>query len=164
MDILFGYDRRIAEDGHPGLSVYLYPEGTLEYRTGDREEGTERHISFTLSGESLRAIREILHLNRERLRMMAEEINGPAPCEGENCFIFEDVRIVDWDLTRWYLEEDRKKHPEYYRNSVKVELTETFVRGVFDEICAVIERDGKELRYMRMMSGAVWGRSRSCRI
>ena len=71
--------------------------------------------------------------------------------DGENCFIFEDYHIVDWDLTRWYQEEDRKKHPEYYNNTVKLELVETYVRSLFDEICIVIEGAEKKVKYTRSM-------------
>ena len=60
-----------------------------------------------------------------------------------------DYHIVDWDLTRWYQEEDRKKHPEYYNNTVKLELVETYVRSLFDEICIIIEGAEKEVRYTR---------------
>lgn len=87
-------------------------------------------------------IGRILIANAMALRRYAEEINGTEKnFEGENYFILGDQKIIDWDITRWYLEEDRKKHPEYYRNSVQVQLTENYVRGIFDEICEVIEQD-----------------------
>ena len=101
-----------------------------------------------LCEKTMGQIQNLICDNRKMLHQCGEKINGKE-MDGENCFIFEDYHIVDWDLTRWYQEEDRKKHPEYYHNTVKLELVETYVRSLFDEICAVIGEAEKEVKYTR---------------
>ena len=135
--IIFGY-----KSG--SISTLLYDDGTLLYGT------EEKIVSLLLPEAFLKQICLILKENRQMLRTYGARINGDADISGENCFIFEDFCIADWDLTRWYLEEDRKKHPEYYSNTVKLELTETYIRAVFDEICLVIENAEKEIRYSQI--------------
>lgn len=135
--ILFGYETGT-------FSVLLYSDGTLLYGKKNNQ------AILSLPGEALERVRAILKENRPMLLRLGKEINGSADLEGENCFIFEDLKIIDWDLTRWYLEEDRKKHPEYYRSTVKLELTENYIRGVFDEICAVLEEAEKQVQYTKM--------------
>ena len=143
--ILFGY-RTGRSEGGPESTMSLMEDGLLEYaRAGGRR------ASFSVSDACLHTVRKILEENRDLLTQYAREINADNSLDNENCFIFGGIEIIDWDLTRWYLEEDRKKHPEYYSNSVKVELTETYVRGIFDEICQVIEQDEKKMRYARMI-------------
>lgn len=145
---LFGYISGRFEN-EPAKAMLLSEDGLLVY-----EQAGGKRASFSVSGDCLGRVRDILSQNMEELRQCAAEINhvpSALPPDGENCFIFGDLVIIDWDLTRWYLEEDRKKHPDYYSNSVKVELTETRVRAVFDEICAVIEADEKKMRYARLM-------------
>ena len=135
--ILFGY-----KGG--SMSTLLYEDGVLIYGTA------EKMVSLSLPDDFLERIRLILKENRQMIHSYGIRINGDADIGEENCFIFEDFHVIDWDLTRWYMEEDRKKHPEYYNNSVKVELTETYIRAVFDEICAVIEQAEKEIRYSQI--------------
>lgn len=135
--VLFGYKSC-------AMSTLLYDDGTLLYGT------KEKMISLLLPDMYLRQVRSILKENRQMLRSYGCRINSDADINGENCFIFEDFYIIDWDLTRWYLDEDRKKHPDYYNNTVKLELTETYIRAVFDEICTVIERAEKEITYSQI--------------
>ena len=133
--ILFGYkgDR---------FSTLLFDDGTLVY--GRPDQNTVMRLCEKTMGQ----IQNLICDNRKMLHQCGEKINGKE-MDGENCFIFEDYHIVDWDLTRWYQEEDRKKHPEYYNNTVKLELVENYVRSLFDEICAVIGEAEKEVRYTR---------------
>ena len=136
--ILFGYESE-------KMTLELLEDGTLIFRSGERKtvQSIGRHC--------LMRVRAIVDEHCAKLQRCGREINaGTDPAE-ENCFIFVDFRIVDWDLTRWYVEEDRKKHPEYYKNTVKVELTENYVRGVFDEICSVLEEEEKQFRYMQTL-------------
>ncbi len=149
--ILFGYSRISADGTRAASAAYLYRDGTLTYECGSRETRDERRITFLLSPVCLQSIRQIISGNFSVLAGLKDRINGRAPVEKESCFIFDGIVIADWDLTRWYLEEDRKKHPEYYSNTVKVELTENYVRGVFDEICSLIENDDKQVRYTRVI-------------
>ena len=133
--ILFGYkgDR---------FSTLLFDDGTLVYSSIDQ------NTVMSLCEKTMGQIQNLICDNRKMLYQCGEKINGKE-MDGENCFIFEDYHIVDWDLTRWYQEEDRKKHPEYYNNTVKLELVETYVRSLFDEICIVIEGAEKEVKYTR---------------
>ena len=147
-ELLFGYSKGTAEKAGDGLSVLLYEDGTLIYESGNAAAGG-RELHMAVSAACLGKVRSIIDQNIGRLRELQKKINGREPTEGENRFLFRDVAIVDWDLARWFVEEDRKKHPEYYSNSVRIELVETYVRGVFDEICGVIESDEKVVRYMR---------------
>ena len=133
--ILFGYKGEC-------FSTLLFDDGTLVYGRADQ------NTVMRLCEKTMRQIRRILRDNRKLLHQCGEKINGKE-MDGENCFIFEDYHIVDWDLTRWYHEEDRKKHPEYYNNTVKLELVETYVLSLFDEICIVIEGAEKEVKYTR---------------
>ena len=133
--ILFGY-----KGDH--ISTVLFDDGTLIYGKSDH------NMVMLLPEKTMRQIQKLICDNRDMLHRCGEKINGK-DIEGENCFIFEDYHIVDWDLTRWYQEEDRKKHPEYYHNTVKLELVETYVRSLFDEICAVIGEAEKEVKYTR---------------
>ena len=136
--ILFGYQSDTQ-------SMYLYEDGSLAWGSSS---GGQAAV-FCVPEESMMRIRGILRENREMLRQCGERINGRSDTEDENCFILEDLRIIDWDLTRWYVEEDRSRHPDYYENTVKVELTETYVRGVFDEICEILAGEDKRLLYGR---------------
>ena len=133
--ILFGYkgDR---------FSTLLFDDGTLVYGRADQ------NTVMSLCEKTMGQIQNLICDNRKMLHQYGEKINGKE-MDGENCFIFEDYHIVDWDLTCWYQEEDRKKHPEYYHNTVKLELVETYVRSLFDEICIVIEGAEKEVKYTR---------------
>ncbi len=142
-DILFGYFT------DSGMTTFLHTDGTLVYQTGRRFKQDDRCIKYRITPDCLRQIKELIDDRRHLLTACAAEINRNQAFAGENYFLFDGIHIIDWDLTRWYLEEDRKKHPEYYSNSVKVELTETHVRALFDEICSLIERDAKELLYTR---------------
>ena len=147
--ILFGYSRNSADGTRAASAVFLYRDGTLTYEYGSRETRDERKITFLITEGCLRSIEKIISDNLVMLRKLRHEINRSSSFEYEKCFIFDGMQIIDWDLTRWYLEEDRKKHPEYYSNSLKVELTENYVRGIFDEICLLIERDEKRVCYTR---------------
>ena len=134
--VIFGYKGN-------GIEIKLHDDGTLLYMAGDQTAALSVHE------QSMLQIRRLLDDNHEMLKECASRINGNSGTEGENCFIFKDCRIIDWDLTRWYLEEDRSRHPEYYNNTVKVELVENLVRSVFDEICDVISEEGSRLLYGR---------------
>ena len=147
--ILFGYSLSGADKGRASSAAFLYHDGTLTYEYGSREAHNERKITFQVSQQCLQSMKKIISENAEPLGSVREKINGSASVESENCFIFDGMLIIDWDLTRWYLEEDRKKHPEYYSNSVKVALTENYVRDIFDEICLMIEKDDKQMKYAR---------------
>ena len=136
--IIFGYQSS-------STSIYLYEDGTLICIS----EG--RTAAFSVMEESMRKIRRLLDENRLMLEECASRINGRAVPETENCFIFGNCRIADWDLTRWYMEEDRSKHPDYYDNTVKVGLVENIVRAVFDEVCDVIGEKGNRLLYGRTL-------------
>ena len=133
--ILFGY-----KGDH--ISTILFDDGTLVCGRADQ------NTVMSLCEKTMGQIQNLICDNRKMLHQCGEKINGKG-VDGENCFIFEDYHIVDWDLTRWYQEEDRKKHPEYYHNTVKLELVETYVRSLFDEICIVIEGAEKEVKYTR---------------
>ena len=134
--ILFGYQG-------DGASIHLYEDGTLVWMSDGRT------AAFAVQEAAMRKIHRILEANYGMLKECASRINGKTGSEGENFFIFRDCRIVDWNLTRWYQEEDRSIHPEYYGNTVKVELVENLVRTVFDEICDVIGAENNRLLYGR---------------
>lgn len=149
-DLLFGYVKMNNAPGSPASSVLLYRDGTMLFRAADDAGYVAKRVTFSVTKECVRLVKETIRDNLPVLSDCAARINGArGDFDGENYFIFGDLRIIDWDLTRWYLEEDRKKHPEYYNNSVKVQLTETCVRGIFDEICGIIEQDDKTIRSSR---------------
>lgn len=145
-DLVFGYVKLINTPGSPVCSILLYRDGTILFRTADDAGKVNRRVTFAVTEDCVRLVNETIEENLPVLKSCASQINdGHRSFDGENYFIFGDLRIVDWDFSRWYLEEDRKKHPEYYKGSVKVQLTETYVRGIFDEICGIIERDEKTI-------------------
>lgn len=148
---IFGYHKQNIDAGSSAINVVLYSDGKLIVCARDGRNDIWRDTAMQVSHACVHEIWRILIANAMALRRYAEEINGTEKnFENENYFIFGDQKIIDWDITRWYLEEDRKKHPEYYRNSVRVELTENYVRGIFDEICEVIEQDNKKVQYFKM--------------
>lgn len=147
-NLLFGYRKTNPEDGTPLLSIFLSRDGTLSCSSAEPRTGNLKKVSFTVSDECVRTVSGMIAGNRDWLARCAERINSPSEAfSGENVFIFDGLLIADWDLSRWFLEEDRRKHPEYYANSVKVYLTENYIRRLFDEICSVIEADEKEMQY-----------------
>lgn len=147
-DPIFGYHKVNAD--FLEISTSLYPDGILLFQTRDTENDGRRDTIFTVTDGCIQKVRKIITSCADDLRQYARQINGHlAHLESENYFVFGDLKIIDWDLSRWYLEESREKYPGYYKNMVKVELTENYVRAIFDEICRVIEEDEKEVQYVR---------------
>lgn len=147
---IFGYYKINPDPGSPALSSMLYPDGTLIFRTKDTESENWRDVTLQISEECTRRISDILDFHAMNLERYAKEINeANISFEEENYFLFKDQKIIDWDLARWCLEEEREKHPEYFKNIRKLELTENYVRAVFDQICKMIEQEPKEMRYMK---------------
>ncbi len=141
---IFGY-RKVSETS--AISAYLFEEGNfLVRKSGSRGENS---TVFQVSEDCVQEITNILARHKEDLKQYARVINEQADVENENYYIFGDHKIIDWDRDRFKLEEERQKGPSYYKNAMKVELTEGYVRKIFNEICQVIEQDEKEVRHMR---------------
>jgi hypothetical protein len=141
--LIFGYHKDT-------ISAELFEDGT--FLAVKRKNGNISRSEFQVSAGSVDEIREILDRNDRDLRTFAGLINGlEEDFEGENFYIFGDLKIIDWDSERLRLEEERKKHPSYYQNAMKVELTEKYVWKIFGEICRIIEEDEKEVQHMQFL-------------
>lgn len=141
--LIFGYHK-------DSISAELFEDGT--FFAVKRKNGNISRSEFRVSAGSVDEIMGILDRNSRDLQKFADEINGlEENFEDENYYIFGNLKIIDWDSERLRLEEERKKHPSYYQNARKVELTEQYVWKIFGEICRIIEADEKEVQHMQFL-------------
>lgn len=139
--LIFGYHKDT-------ISAELYEDGT--FLVLKKKGSSIIRSEFRVTDDSVFRISKVLEWNDRDLRRYAGIINDlEENFENENYYIFGDLKIIDWDSERLRLEEEREKHPSYYHNALKVELTEKYVWRIFGEICRIIEQDEKEIQHMR---------------